>query len=222
MIVEDDEALAGVLRRGLVEDGYGVDWEENGLQGLERALSGGYSCLVLDWMLPGLDGVSLCRQLRENDRQEPVIMLTVKNAVEDKVEGLQAGADDYVVKPFSLEELLARVQAQVRRHHLLEEPGLAYGELRLDPIRHTALRQGKQIELTPKEYALLDYFVQHPERIVTEKELIRNVWGMDFDPRTNVLNVYLHRLRSKIDREFSSPLIHTLRGRGYRLSKELP
>ena len=222
LIVEDDESLAGLLRRSLVEEGYSVDWEENGPAGLERALSTEYACILLDWMLPGFDGVSLCRRLRDDGRREPVIMLTVKSSVEDKVEGLNAGADDYVSKPFSLDELLARIQAQVRRHLLLGEPGLSYEDLRLDPIRHTARRQGRMIELTPKEYALLDYFVHHPEQTVTEKELIRNVWGMDFDPRTNVLNVYLHRLRNKIDKEFSSPLIHTLRGRGYRLSKEPP
>jgi len=217
LTIEDDENLANMLYRGLSEEGYSIDWAKDGEIGLAMALKNHYDCILLDLMLPKLDGISLCRQLRENNRRQPVIMLTVKSTVEDKVEGLSAGADDYIIKPFSFEELLARIHAQIRRSQVLSNPIHKYKDLILNPVDHTATRGDKLIKLTSKEYALLDYLVSHSNSIVTEKELIENVWGLNFDPQTNVINVYLHHLRNKIDKNFSSPLIHTIRGQGYKL-----
>ncbi len=215
LLVEDDERLADVLCRGLDEEGYDIAWAGDGTSGLTMALDDAYDCILLDRMLPGMDGLSLCRELRRRGRGDPVIMITVKDATEDKVEGLEAGADDYVVKPFSFKELVARIQAQVRRHRVFSLKALQYRDLVLDPHSRSARRQGRRIELTPKEYDLLEYFVRNAERIVTLPELIENVWGLAFDPRTNVLNVYLHHLRGKIDRDFDKDLIHTVRGQGF-------
>ncbi len=216
LLVEDDEHLASMLRRGLEEEGYEVDWTEDGERGLQLALEFAYHCIILDLMLPERDGLSLCRKLREQGRQQPVIILTAKNALEDKIEGFSSGADDYMVKPFSFEELLARIEVRIRRNQPQRGPQPSYKDLVLDPIERTATREGKRIELTSKEYALLEYLLRNAEQVVTDKQLIEDVWGLSFDPQTNVINVYLHHLRNKIDRNFSSPLIHTIRGKGYR------
>ena len=215
LIVEDDERLANMLSRGLTEEGYSVDVAQDGESGLSMGLASSYDCILLDVMLPGLDGITVCSRLRKQNRRQPVIMLTVKNTVDDKVEGLSAGADDYVSKPFSFEELLARIQAQIRRHQVLSGPEMVFRDLVLNPLERTVIRSGTLIELTAKEYALLDYLVQHAGTIVTEKELIEEVWGLSFNPQTNIINVYLHHLRNKIDKEFTTELIHTVRGRGY-------
>jgi len=219
LIIEDDNALADVLVRGLKEEQFAVDRAPDGDSGLSMALAGEYDCLILDIMLPGIDGVEVCRRLRREQYHVPIIMLTVKNEVADRVQALEAGADDYVAKPFSFDELLARIRAQIRRNSVFSGEELRHGDLELDAKTLTALRSGVVTELTPKEYQLLSYFIRHSGRVVTEKELIENVWGLTFDPQTNVVNVYLHRLRGKLHIDGRGPVIKTIRGKGYRLGE---
>lgn len=217
LIVEDDEALLGVITRGLKEEGFDITKAKDGEEGFRLAMQETFDCIILDVMLPRLDGISLCRRLRKQDRQTPVIMLTVLNEVTDRVRGLEAGADDYLGKPFSFEELLARIRALIRRGSLTNRETLRHGDISLDSAALTATRAGKHAELTPKEFQLLGYFLRNPHRIVTEQELIEKVWGLGFDPQTNILNVYLHRLRAKLHIEAHPPIIETIRGEGYRL-----
>ena len=219
LIIEDDNGLADVLVRGLREEQFTVDRAPDGDSGFSMALARDYDCLILDIMLPGIDGVEVCRRLREQQYHVPIIMLTVKNEVADRVQALEAGADDYVAKPFSFDELLARIRAQIRRNSVFSGEELRHGDLELDAKTLTALRSGVVTELTPKEYQLLSYFIRHSGRVVTEKELIENVWGLTFDPQTNVVNVYLHRLRGKLHIDGRGPVIKTIRGKGYRLGE---
>ena len=222
LIVEDDTKLARVLQKGLSEEGFEVACAADGDSGLRMALEQAFDCILLDVMLPGRDGLSVCRELRGNKKTTPVIMLTVKGEVEDKVCGLEAGADDYLAKPFAFDELLARIQARIRRTTEYAEPVLRYRDLELNPLSRSAVRAGKEFELTPKECALLEFLMRDPGRVVTEQELLENVWGLHFDPQTNVVNVYLHHLRKKVDQGFDDKLIHTVPGRGYRLGDENP
>jgi DNA-binding response OmpR family regulator len=218
LIVEDEERLAALLRRVLVEERHVVDVATDGNAGVGLASSGNYDLVVLDLMLPGIDGIDVCRQLRSQRNRVPILMLTARGAVEDRVSGLEAGADDYLTKPFAMQEFLARVKAQLRRAVTPEqETQLQVGDLTLDLLRHEARRGGRVIELTAKEYALLEFLMRHPGQVLTRTQIVDHVWEYDMDALSNVVDIYIHYLRTKIDRGFPNPLISTVRGVGYRI-----
>ncbi len=219
LIVEDERRLANLLRRVLTEERHTVDVAHDGTGGLDLAGSDTYDLVILDLMLPGLDGVELCRRIRADRVETPILMLTARGAVEDRVAGLKAGADDYLVKPFALEEMLARVDALLRRRGRTIEatPELRVAGLSLDLVRHEARREGRVIELTAKEFALLEYLMRHPGQVLTRTQITDHVWRYDLEALSNVVDIYIHYLRDKIDRDFSSPLIKTVRGVGYKI-----
>lgn len=219
LVVEDQERLAGLLRRVLVEERHTVDVAHDGAAGLDLAASDTYDLVVLDLMLPKMDGLEVCRQMREVDVQSPVLMLTARAAIEDRVAGLNSGADDYLVKPFAMEEFLARVNALLRRRDRAIEttPELRVGDLSLDLVRHEVRRGNRIIELTAKEFALLDYLMRNAGRVLTRTQIIDHVWRYDLDTLSNVVDTYIHYLRDKIDRGFDRALIKTVRGVGYKI-----
>ncbi|MBI4700841.1 MAG: response regulator transcription factor [Deltaproteobacteria bacterium] len=219
LVIEDDAELGAVLAQSLGEEGFAVDLVDDGQRGIEAGRRQAYDCILLDVMLPGRDGFEVCRELRGSGVVTPILVLTVRNATVDKVEGLRAGADDYLPKPFSFEELLARVRALIRRSTTYADRSLRYRDLELDPVARVARRGERAVELTPKESALLEYLLRHAGRIVSEREIIENVWGLGFDPQTNVVQVYVHHLRGKIDRGFEPQLLRTVRRRGYLLGE---
>ena len=221
LIVEDEQRLAYLLRRVLLEERHTVDLAHDGNTGLDLAASGTYDVIILDLMLPGIDGLQICRELRAERVLTPVLMLTARGAVEDRVTGLNVGADDYLTKPFAMEELLARVNALLRRRDRTfeETPQLRVGDLTLDLIAHEAKRAGKPIELTAKEYALLEYLMRHAGQVLTRTQIIDAVWRYDMEALSNVVDIYIHYLRDKIDQGFSHPLIKTVRGVGYKIDK---
>jgi DNA-binding response OmpR family regulator len=219
LVVEDERRLAQLLRRVLSEERHNVDLAHDGTQGLDLALSGTYDLIILDLMLPSLDGMEVCRDLRTEHVDTPVLILTARGAVEDRVAGLNAGADDYLIKPFAVDELLARVNALLRRRGrgIEATQSLSVGDLTLDLVRHEARRQGKTIELTPKEFALLEYLMRHPGQVLTRTQITDHVWRYDLESLSNVVDIYIHYVRDKIDRGFSPPLIKTVRGIGYKI-----
>jgi len=219
LVVEDEQRLAFLLRRVLLEERHTVDLAHDGHAGLDLALSGTYDIVILDVMLPGLDGLEICRQMRADGVMSPVLMLTARGAIEDRVVGLNVGADDYLTKPFAMEELLARINALLRRRDRSFEvaPQLWVGDLTLDLVRHEARRAGRVIELTAKEFALLEYLMRHPGQVLTRTQIIDAVWRYDLEALSNVVDIYIHYLRDKIDQGFSRSLIKTVRGVGYRL-----
>ncbi|GAC1503283.1 MAG: response regulator transcription factor [Ktedonobacteraceae bacterium] len=219
LVVEDEQRLALLLRRVLLEERHMVDLAHDGHKGLELALSGTYDVVVLDVMLPGLDGVEICRQMRAERVMSSVLMLTARGAVEDRVLGLNVGADDYLTKPFAMEELLARINALLRRRDrpFDELPQLKVGDLTLDLVRHEARRGQRVIELTAKEFALLEYLMRHAGRALTRTQIIDAVWRYDMDALSNVVDIYIHYLRDKIDEGAARPLIKTMRGVGYKI-----
>jgi DNA-binding response OmpR family regulator len=219
LVVEDERRLAQLLRRVLSEERHNVDIALDGNEGLDLALSGTYDLIILDLMLPGVEGMELCQDLRKEGVDTPVLMLTARGAVEDRVAGLNAGADDYLTKPFAVDELLARVNALLRRRSrgLEATQVLAVGDLTLDLVRHEARRQGKTIELTPKEFSLLEYLMRHPGQVLSRTQITDHVWRYDLDSLSNVVDIYIHYVRDKIDRGFSPPLIKTVRGVGYKI-----
>jgi DNA-binding response OmpR family regulator len=218
LVVEDDPAIASFLVKGLREAGFAVDEVGNGGDALELASRERYDLAVVDLMLPGMDGLSLIEELRRRRIQVPVIILSAKRSVDDRVRGLQAGGDDYLTKPFAFEELLARVQALIRRATGAAEPTrLAVGELALDLVTRKAERAGRTLELRPREFALLEYLMRNAGRVVSKAMVLSHVFDYDFDPRTNVVDVLVHRLREKVDKGFPAPMIHTVRGMGYVL-----
>jgi len=219
LIVEDEHRLASVLRRVLTEEHHSVDVAHDGVKGLELADSGTYDLVVLDVMLPGIDGVQICRSMRDDGVHTPVLMLTARGAVEDRVAGLNAGADDYVAKPFAMEELLARVNALLRRRDraLDTNTELQVGDLSLDLVRHEVRRGNHVIELTAKEFALLEYLMRHAGQVLTRTQIIDHVWRYDLEALSNVVDAYIHYLRDKIDRGFGKRLIKTVRGVGYKI-----
>jgi DNA-binding response OmpR family regulator len=219
LVVEDELRLSTRLRRVLVEERHTVDVAHDGISGYERAASGTYDLIILDVMLPGLDGIEICRRIREDDVQTPVLMLTARGAVEDRVAGLNAGADDYLPKPFALEELLARVNALLRRRdrHFDAPLELRVGDLVLDLVRHEVRRGDRLIELTAKEFALLEYLMRHPGQVLTRTQIMDHVWRYDLDALSNVVETYIHYLRDKIDRGFGRSLIKTVRSVGYKI-----
>ena len=221
LIVEDEKKIAEFIKRGLREENYAADTALNGLDGLRLAEENPYDLVILDVMLPGMDGVSLCGALRSRGFSAPIIMLTAKSLVEDKVKGLDSGANDYLTKPFAFEELLARIRAILRKKGTGSVNVLKVGDLTLDLLAHKVARAGKDIELTSKEYALLEYLMRNAERIVTRTMISEHVWDIDFDTFTNVIDVYINYLRNKVDSGFSKKLIHTIRGRGYVLREQI-
>src|SRR3954469_13461688 len=214
LVVEDEQRLAYLLRRVLLEERHTVDLAHDGHTGLDLALSDTYDVVILDLMLPGIDGVEICRQMRAERIMSPVLMLTARGAVEDRVMGLNVGADDYLTKPFAMEELLARINALLRRRdrRFEEAPQLMVGDLALDLVRHEARRAGRVIELTAKEFALLEYLMRNAGLVLSRTQIIDHVWRYDLDAVSNVVDIYIHYWREKIDRGFSHPLIKTIRG----------
>jgi two-component system, OmpR family, response regulator len=216
LVVEDDDKIASFVANGLKQSGFAVDRAKDGEQGLDFALTISYDAAVLDLMLPGLDGLSLLRQLRQKKVSLPVLILSAKAGVDDRVFGLQSGGDDYLTKPFAFSELLARVQALIRRStHSAEPSHLSISDLKMDLFTREVVRDGQKIELQSREFALLELLLRHAGRPVTKTMILEHVWDFSFDPQTNVVDVLMHRLRSKVDKGFTQKLIHTVRGVGY-------
>jgi len=220
LVVEDEKKVSGFVRKGLEEEGYAVDVAFDGKTGLQMAMDRVHDLIVLDIHLPGMDGLSLLHRLRTAKVSTPVLLLTVRANIEDKVLGLDSGADDYLTKPFAFQELVARIRALLRRQTEAELPVLRFADLILDPARRVVLRGGKKIDLTAKEYALLDYFIRNPGRVLTRTMIVEHVWDYNFDSMTNIIDVYVNYLRRKIDSDREHKLIHTVRGVGYVLKEE--
>lgn len=220
LVVEDDRKVASFLEQGLREDGYAVDVAHDGTDGLLKAHVYDYDLLILDIMLPGKSGYDIVRELRREGHEVPVLLLTARDSKEDVVRGLDAGADDYLTKPFSFDELLARLRALLRRGGSQRQERLVYDDLELDRLRHTAGRGGQPLDLTPKEFQLLEYLMLHAEEVVRRTELLEKVWDLHFDPMSNVVDVHIGNLRRKVRDAGTTPLIHTVRGVGYLLHRE--
>jgi heavy metal response regulator len=220
LVVEDNSDMGRYLEQGLREHGYAVDLVSDGDRGLEYAATGVYDLLILDRMLPGRDGLDLLVRLRAKEVRTPAIFLTARGAVNDRVQGLDAGADDYLVKPFSFAELLARIRVVLRRGPEVQPAVLRVGDLSLDPTARLVERGGQRIELSAKQFALLHYLMRHAGQVVSRTMIQEHVWNYDFDGLTNVVDVHINRLRNKVDRGFDRPLIHTLRGVGYVLRED--
>ena len=221
LVVEDDPSIAEFVAAGLRQEGLAVDVASNGVDGLDRASAHPYDAAIVDVMLPRLDGLSLVAALRRAGVTTPVLFLSARHSVDDRVKGLQTGGDDYLTKPFAFQELLARVQALTRRGQLpIEAAELVVGDLRLDRLTRRASRGGTPIELRPREFALLEYLMRHPGRVVSKTTIVSQVWNYSFDTGTNAVDVLVHRLRDKIDKDFASKLLHTVRGVGYVLKAD--
>jgi two-component system OmpR family response regulator len=218
LVVEDDKKIASFVVKGLKEAGFAVDHADNGDGGLHLALSKPYDAAVIDVMLPKLDGLSIIERLRLQKILTPVLILSAKRSVDDRVKGLETGGDDYLTKPFSFTELLARVQALIRRaNHEAEPTCLRAGDLTMDLLKHEVTRDGNKLDLQPREFALLEYLLRNAEKVVSKTMIIEHVWGYEFDPLTNIVDVLVSRLRNKVDREFEKKLIQTYRGVGYAI-----
>ncbi len=216
LIVEDDDKISSFLAKGLKQSGFSVDTASDGEQALSLCRSVDYDSIVLDIMLPKLDGLSVLRAIRGEKRLVPVLLLSAKASVDNRVTGLQAGADDYLTKPFAFSELLARLQALIRRAtHVAEPTTLAVGDLSMNLLTREVFRGGQKIELQSREFALLELLMRHPGRPITKTMILEHVWDYSFDPQTNVVDVLAHRLRSKLEKGFSSKIVHTIRGVGY-------
>lgn len=219
LLVEDDADLAQFIRKGLKEEQYAVDVATDGEEGLELALNTAYDLLILDIMLPKLDGLTLCRRIRDKGNMTPVLLLTARNTLEDKVSGFDTGADQFLPKPFAFVELLAQIRALLRRGSSQQIVQLQAADLRLDPASHRVWRAGQEIALTNKEYALLEFLLRNKNRVLTRTAIIEHVWDISYDPMTNIVDAHIRALRAKIDRDFSPPLIATVRGAGYMLEE---
>ena len=221
LVVEDDRDVAAYLVKGLKEHGYTVNHAEDGKNGLFLATSENYDVMVIDRMLPELDGLAIVRSVRAAGKATPVLILSALGEVDDRVEGLRAGGDDYLTKPFAFSELLARLEALVRRTTALVTPEteLEVGDLELDLLSRVAKRGDQVIELQPREFRLLEYLMRHAGQVVTRTMLLEHVWDYHFDPQTNVIDVHISRLRSKIDKGYGKPLLHTVRGAGYMMNE---
>jgi len=220
LVAEDDVKMAGLLKRGLEEEGYAVDVARTGDEALWAGIESPYDAILLDVMLPEVDGLEVCRRLRAENRWAPVLMLTARDAVHDRVAGLDAGADDYLTKPFSFSELLARLRALIRRGPGERPAVLTSGDLALDPATKRVSRGRAEIALTPKEFALLEFMLRHPGEVLTRTRMIEHVWDFAYDGDSNVVDVYVRYLREKVDRPFGRGSIETVRGSGYRLRHE--
>jgi len=217
LVVEDDKKIATFIRRGLKEEGYAVDLAHDGLSAHEMASTNDYSLIVLDWMLPKMDGVALCRQLRNEKNHTPIIMLTAKEGLKEKVAGLDAGANDYLTKPFAFEELLARMRAHLRKKDGGEVTKLQVGDLTMDLLKHRVERAGREVSMSAKEFSLLELLMRHAGDVVTRTMIAEQVWDIHFDTSSNVIEVYINYLRAKINEGHKVKLIDTVRGRGYVL-----
>jgi two-component system OmpR family response regulator len=221
LVIEDDREAAAYISKGLAESGYVIDIAHEGRDGLFMASSGNYDALIVDRMLPSIDGLAVIAALRAADIRVPVLILSALGAVDDRVKGLRAGGDDYLVKPFAFAELLARLEALLRRGSgTPTTTKLHVGELEMDLLARNVHRAGQEIDLLPREFRLLEFLMRHVGQVVTRTMLLENVWDYHFDPQTNVIDVHISRLRQKIDKGFAKPLLHTVRGAGYRLSVE--
>lgn len=223
LIIEDDQRLAEIIRRGLEEHGYKTEIAYDGEMGLKLATASTFELIISDLVLPGMNGYDVCRKVRIKDKNTPILMLTALGTTDDKVEGFEAGADDYIVKPFEFRELLARVKALLKRAGKNQDDSgihLTYEDLEININTKTARRGNKDIKLTPKEFKLLSYMIQNSERVLSRSEISENVWDTNFDTGTNFIDVYINYLRKKIDKPFSDKLIHTKPGMGFMLAKE--
>lgn len=219
LVVEDEKKVAGFIQRGLEEEGYSVDVAYDGEEGVQKAEAQSFDVILMDIMLPKKDGLAAIKELREKQIQTPVLCLTARDSVDDKVTGLDIGADDYLAKPFAFAELVARCRALIRRGSADRGAEIYFADLRLDPVAHKVWRSDTEIELTSKEYALMEYFMRHPNQPLTRAMIAENVWDYTFDSFTNIIDVYVNYLRNKIDRDFDKKLIHTVRGQGYMLKE---
>ena len=215
LVVEDERKVASFLEKGLREEGYSVDVAHDGDDGLMKAMVHEYDLVILDVLMPGRSGLEVVRELRAKERSTPVLMLTARDSEQDVVLGLDAGADDYLTKPFGFDEVLARVRALLRRGGAARPDRLLYDDVELDRVKHIAARGGERLDLTPKEFQLLEFFLLHPERVVRRTELLEKVWDLHFDPMSNVVDVHVGNLRRKLGRPDKDALLHTVRGVGY-------
>ena len=216
LLVEDDLQIASFIMKGLKQAGFVIDHAIDGEDGLHMALYEPYDAAIIDIMLPKLDGLTLIEELRRKKVDTPVIILSAKRSIDDRIKGLQTGSDDYLTKPFSFSELLARVQALIRRATRATEPTrLSVGDLSIELLKHEIFRAGKKIDLQPREFSLLEYLMRNTGRVVSKTMILEHVWDYDFDPQTDVVDVLVCRLRSKVDRDFDEKMIHTIRGVGY-------
>jgi DNA-binding response OmpR family regulator len=222
LVVEDDEKIADFVAKGLKEAGFTVDTVKTGEDGLSYLLTGSYDAAIADIMLPGMDGLTMISRLRDNGAATPILILSARRSVDDRVLGFQKGGDDYLTKPFSFAELLVRIQALIRRAGAQQAAParLQFEDLAMDPLRREVTRGGVRVDLQPREYALLEYFMRHPGQVLSKTMILEHIWDYDFDPQTNVVDVLVFRLRNKIEKEGSAKLLHTLRGVGYVLRKE--
>lgn len=217
LVVEDEKKVAGFIKRGLEEDDYAVTVAHDGAEGLKQALTGEFSLVVLDVMIPKKDGLTVVKELREAGSAVPVLMLTARGTTEEIVSGLEAGSDDYLTKPFAFAELMARVRALLRRSEQDRGAEIHFADLRLDPVSHKVWRSGTEIDLTAKEYGLLEYLVRNPNTVLSRAMIAEHVWDYAFDSFTNIIDVYVNYLRKKVDKNYATKLIHTVRGQGYIL-----
>lgn len=215
LVIEDEQKMADLIKRGLEEEGMQVETAFDGETGAQTALSGNHDLIILDLGLPGRDGLQVARDLREGGLKTPILILTAQDSTEMKVTGLDTGADDYLTKPFAFAELLARIRALLRRTHTEDTTKIQVGDLILNLINRRASRAGKEVQLTNKEFSLLEYFMRHPDEILSRETLSEKVWEETFDTLTNVIDVYINYLRNKVDRNYEPKLIHTVRGIGY-------
>ncbi len=222
LVVEDEKKVANFIKKGLEEEHYAVDTAYDGENGLYLAETGEYDLIVLDLMIPKIDGMEVLKRIRGSKNNVPILILTAKDSAEDIVTGLDSGCDDYLTKPFEFKIFLARVRALLRREKIDKEPILKVADLMLSPVTHKVTRGGREIELTSKEYALLDFFMRNPNQVLTRTMISEHVWDYHFDSMTNVIDVYVNYLRKKIDKGFETKLIHTIRGVGYILSPDRP
>lgn len=218
LLIEDDRTIAGFIEKGLREAGFAVDTRYDGTEGLHLGLSESYDAAVVDIMLPGMDGLQLIEKLRQNGINTPVLILSARQSVDDRIQGLQRGGDDYMIKPFSFSELLARIQALIRRDQKSTQPtSLTVGDLEMDLLKHEVVRGGEKIELPAKEYSLLELMLRNPGTVLSKTTILERVYDYNFDPQTNVVDVLVCRLRTKVDKDFDRKMIHTVRGMGYVL-----
>ncbi len=220
LVIEDEKKVANFIKRGLEEEKFEIDTANDGETGMQMAVENAYSLIILDVILPKRDGMSVVKELRARKIMVPVLMLTAKDSLDDIVTGLNSGSDDYLTKPFAFAELLARVRALLRRTELERGAEIRFADLRLDPVTHKVWRKDKEIDLTAKEYALLEFFIRNPNQVLTRTTIAENVWDYVFDSFTNIIDVYVNYLRKKVDRDADKKLIHTVRGLGYILKEE--
>ena len=219
LVVEDEEKILSFLRKGLRESGYTVDAATNGTEGLQMALNREYDLIILDIMLPGIDGWKVMERLRDAKKEVPVLFLTARDTVQDRIKGLELGADDYLIKPFAFSELIARMRTILRRGPIKSSETVRIGDLELDFTAHRATRSGKRLDLTPKEFALLSLLARRSGEVMTRVRIAERIWDVDFQSETNVVDVHMRRLRAKVDDPFEKKLIHTVRGVGYVLEE---